>query len=273
MTVCNRDHSTLSGTLRNFHDGKDQRNTTKANASKCTHPHLVMVCHVTSEELLKQVTNTDIANGFLNRFMICNVAQDKDEPNPKPVPKKRLEPVIEQIVEVIKFVEQGHSMTESKCFMDMFESIYSSLRSPKGPLISRKLLARSAKYARMLSMVFALMEQKTEITAKHLNTALFYIRYWWKSVNYIFVSDAELTEHEEAKELAEKVYEVIFNIHKNTGKCTKTDITRAFSNKKSKNEINPALKILLDSGNQRIIQTEGKSEKGGVKPKFYRPAK
>ena len=273
LAVSNREGATLSGTLRNFHDGLDQRNTTKANPSKCTNPHLVMMAHITQQELLNQLKATDLANGFMNRFMVCNVVQDKDVPNPTPAPKEAFNAVVQQLVEVMEFVNQGQTMTESECFKAKFESIYSTLRHPKGTLPKQQLLARSPKYTRMLAMIFALMEKQTVITNEHLNAALVYIRYWWKSVSFIFENDVEVMAYEKTKGLSEKVLEAITKIHGDSGKCTKTDISNTFNRKVTSKDINAALSILLESMPPKIKQEVGERVNGGVAPKLYRPAK
>ena len=181
LAVCNRDGATLSGTLRNFHDGRDQTNVTRSNPSKCTRPHLVMLCHITKEELLKKLKDTDKENGFINRFMICHTVQDRDVPNPKPVDEGNLKVMVGQLLSIIEWVEQGQTMIESGCFRKKMNAVYSKLRHPKGA--RAPLLTRTTIYARMLSMIFAVMEKKTTITETHLDMALVYLRYWWKSAS------------------------------------------------------------------------------------------
>ena len=79
--------------------------------------------------------------------------------------------------------------------------------------------------------------------------------------------------YEKTKGLSEKVLEAITKIHGDSGRCTKTDIARAFSSKVPSKDINAALSILLESMPPKIKQEVGERVNGGVAPKLYRPAK
>jgi len=271
LAVSGREGTTLSATLRNFHDGIDQRNTTRNAASECTKPHLVMMCHITKEELLKKIKSDDIANGLINRFMIFHTSQIKDVANPTPAPKDQVQAVVNHLVEIMDFVNEGQTMIEADDFLAKFDSIYSELRHPKGTLQTQQLLARRCKYVRMLSMIFAVMEKQTLINEKHLNMALIYVKYWGESVSYIFDSEVQTVQHEKIKELSQKVLDAIIEIHNESGRCTKTDIARYFNSNVPSKEMNAALSVLLETVPPKIKQEKGVRTNGGVAPKLYEP--
>ena len=50
------------------------------------------------------------------------------------------------------------------------------------------LMARSEVYARMLAMVFCLMDQRREIEPCDLMAALAWVEYWHQSITYIFLT-------------------------------------------------------------------------------------
>jgi hypothetical protein len=50
------------------------------------------------------------------------------------------------------------------------------------------LMARSEVYARMLAMVFCLMDRRSEIEPCDLRAALAWVEYWHQSITYIFLT-------------------------------------------------------------------------------------
>jgi len=228
-----------------------------------------MMCHITKEELLKKIKSDDIANGLINRFMIFHTSQIKDVANPTPAPKDQVQAVVNHLVEIMDFVDKGQTMIEADDFLAKFERIYPYLRHPKGTLQTQQLLARRCKYVRMLSMIFAVMEKQTLINEKHLNMALIYVKYWGESVSYIFDSEVQTVQYEKIKELSQKVLDAIIEIHNESGRCSKTDISDAFSRKVPSKEMNEALNVLLETVPPKIRQIKGVRVNGGPAPKLY----
>ena len=69
LRMMERDGNVLTATLRQAWDGEDLRILTKSKAAKATNVHVSLLGHVTREELLKFLTETEQANGFANRVL------------------------------------------------------------------------------------------------------------------------------------------------------------------------------------------------------------
>jgi Protein of unknown function (DUF3987) len=80
LAVAARQGSILSAVLREAWDGNVLKNRTKAFPQVATGAHISVVGHITREELLRRLTDTEAANGFANRFLFALVRRSKRLP-------------------------------------------------------------------------------------------------------------------------------------------------------------------------------------------------
>ena len=80
LAVAGRQGSTLSHLIREAWDGNPLKNRTKQNPMVATGAHVSVLAHVTREELLRRLDDTEIANGFANRFLFALVRRSKKLP-------------------------------------------------------------------------------------------------------------------------------------------------------------------------------------------------
>lgn len=80
LAVAAREGSILSAVLREAWDGNVLKNRTKAFPQIATGAHISVVGHITREELLRRLTDTEAANGFANRFLFALVRRSKRLP-------------------------------------------------------------------------------------------------------------------------------------------------------------------------------------------------
>ncbi|SVC19067.1 uncharacterized protein METZ01_LOCUS271921, partial [marine metagenome] len=66
LRVMARDGNTLSAIIRNAWDGKNLKTMTKNSPAKATEPHISIIGHITRNELLRYLDNTECGNGFAN---------------------------------------------------------------------------------------------------------------------------------------------------------------------------------------------------------------
>lgn len=196
-----RDGNTLSPVVRNLFDGHNLEPLTKTSQTRASRPHVVIVGHITGFELREKSTENDAANGLLNRFCIVHVHRPKLVPLPEPTPDDVLDGLALKLADAIEYASRGnvhgnntHEVTMTPEARDYWCERYPHItrdRDGKGG----NLLARSEMYARMLAMIFCLMDLRSEIEPCDLVAALAWIDYWHHSVTYIFQcveDDAEL---------------------------------------------------------------------------------
>ena len=80
LKVASREGNTLSAIIRQGWDGDRLQVMTRNNPIKATGAHLSMLGHVTKDELLRHLTDTEAANGFANRYLWIMVRRSKELP-------------------------------------------------------------------------------------------------------------------------------------------------------------------------------------------------
>lgn len=190
-----REGNTLSATLRNLWDGRDLEPLTKTSQTRASHPHVVVIGHITGFELRIKATDNDAANGLLNRFIIVHVHRPKLVPLPEPTPDAVLDDQAQRLAVAIDYATKGdphqrdkHEVVMTPEAKDVWCELYPAItRDRDGKAGS--LMARSEVYARMLAMIFALMDCRSEIEPCDIFAALAWVDYWAASVAYVFHGD------------------------------------------------------------------------------------
>jgi len=192
-----REGNILSATIRNLWDGRDIEPLTKTSQMTATRPHVVIIGHITGHELREKSTENDAANGLMNRFLILHVHRPKLVPLPEPTPDAVLDKLAQRMAESIDFATKGdphgsntHEIVMTPEARDLWCELYPQItRDLTGKAGS--LMARSEVYARMLAMVFCLMDRRSEIEPCDLRAALAWVEYWHQSITYIFLTGGD----------------------------------------------------------------------------------
>src|SRR5581483_3038617 len=77
LRVMERSGNTLSPVLRAAWDATDLRIMTKNSPVSASGAHISVIGHITRDELLKRVDDSDLWNGFANRFLWCMAARKR----------------------------------------------------------------------------------------------------------------------------------------------------------------------------------------------------
>ena len=269
MAACSREGSTLSSTIRSLHDGDDLDSNTKNDQYTCSRPHLIMVGHITPAELIGKIRQVDLANGLLSRFMICHITLDKLVPIPKAATEPMIDSLVDGLKKIMNFVNTNPAMKFTSCFKSKYKESYDTFRLPKGIEVRRLLLTRTPKYVTMLSMIFAIMECKQEINSKHLDAALNIIRYWWKSVDYIFSTSEQQAAYARNIENSDKILSAIIHLTRDKKECTRTGVSKQLSGKMLSKNLDAGFKILLENVPPKIKQRKVKSPNNGKASTCY----
>lgn len=80
LAVAAREGNTLSAILRQAWDGGRLRTMTRRDPLRASGAHITVVGHITTEELLRRLGDTEIANGFANRFLFALVRRSRKLP-------------------------------------------------------------------------------------------------------------------------------------------------------------------------------------------------
>jgi hypothetical protein len=242
LKVMSREGNSLSAILRDAYDRDRLQNQTKNDPHSSTGAHVSIVGHITSEELLRHLNQTEQANGFANRFLFAVVRRS----NILPFGGDKLENHEELVDELRASVEFGRSAgeltwgEESKL---LWEEIYPDLSEGEEGLVGG-ILGRAETHVLRLAALYAVMDRSRTIEPPHLFAALSLWDYCEASVRLIFGNAS-------GDRTLDTLVEALRNA--GTGGMTRTEIHHLFSGHTKSHEIERALMTLLSQG--RALRT------------------
>ncbi|MCC7101250.1 MAG: DUF3987 domain-containing protein [Rubrivivax sp.] len=269
-----REGNTLSATLRNLWDGRDLEPLTKTSRTCASRPHVVVLGHITGYELRDKSTENDAANGLLNRFILTHVHRPKLVPLPEPTPEPVLDALALRLAAAIADATQGDPLQRDRreialtpAARELWCHVYPEITQDREGRLG-SLMARSEVYARMLAMVFALMDRRSEIEPADVRAALAWVDYWAQSAAFVFHGAAV---GDEGDGLDPFTADVLRLIERRPG-ITLSAINEAWGRNKAA-EVKAALETLLNRAPPLIVQELGESgSKGGRRGRHFRLA-
>jgi hypothetical protein len=271
-----RTGNTLTSRLRDSFDGKPLMPPTKQNRIGCKEPHICIRAGITPYELLDLLEQRDIANRFLNRFLVFWAERERIEPFPQTTADRIVQALAEDLIDVILFAK-GNYPRESKTrqitatpkardlFAHEYRAVYAKRTSTERIMA---LAARHRVYAWRFAHVFALTDLTAVIDEKHMEAAIAWTRYSRASLEFIFNSEAGARDAEKTQALASKILEFL---RTQPAGATATEISGHFNRHVSAAELNAALKELIDSAPRVVeMKTDCTQSATGRPPKIYR---
>jgi hypothetical protein len=180
-----RESSILSAVLRELWDSGDARSMSKNQPGKTTGAMLSVIAHTTAEELRRELTDMDAANGFANRFLWVKSHRSKLLPRGGHVDEVELGRLANEIREVQRFASVQTALDFDSDAWALWESRYERLTTGR-PGLAGSILARGAPQVRRLSLVYAVLDMAQAIRCEHLQAALAVWDYCERSVLSIF---------------------------------------------------------------------------------------
>ena len=251
LKIIERKDNTLSAVIRDAWDRGNLRTLAKNSPVKATGAHISIISHVTNNELMARLSETESFNGFANRFLFVCVKRSKLLPEGGgSVNLTGIMPRFQQAVEFAKTMAEMRRDEEARA---IWYEIYEELTRDQ-PGILGSVLARDAAHVVRLSMIYALLDCSAVIRWEHLMAALACWEYIEASARYIFGSMA-------GDPMADKIYDAARQA-KDSG-ITKTYIQRTlFQRNISSERIDQAIGVLKTMRKVRVqnIGTQGRPE-------------
>ena len=107
LRVSERDGNTLWPLIRQSWDTGRLRVLTKSSPARATGAHISIIGHVTKDELLKYLTDTEAGNGFANRFLWVAVRRSKLLPDGGSLHTVNFAPLIGRLTDALGFAQGG----------------------------------------------------------------------------------------------------------------------------------------------------------------------
>jgi hypothetical protein len=233
LRVCGRDGNTLSAIIRNAWDSGNLRTLTKNSPAVATGAHVSIIGHITREELLRYLDDTEAANGFGNRFLWLCVRRSKSLPEGGSLAGSDLAPIIAEVREALAFSKDLGEMRRTEGARAIWRAVYDDLSEGKPGLLGA-MIARAEAQVMRLACIYALLDRSPSIGKEHLHAALAVWEYVEASAQYIFGSRM-------GDPVADRITDALQ--HAPDG-LTRTEISSLFSRHQRSSSIDNALKQL-----------------------------
>jgi hypothetical protein len=187
LTKMSRAGNSLSGIIRQAWDCGDLSTLTRKNPQKVSGAHVSIIGHTTQEELLRNLKDTELFNGFANRFLWMSVNRSKYLPNPEPLPEEKMMGLGKELIESLEYARNKGMIKRDAEADSLWCHIYASL-SDGLPGNVGSILSRGEAQVIRLSLIYALLDKSTCIQKRHILAALAIWDYCVASVLYLFKS-------------------------------------------------------------------------------------
>ncbi|MBI2988098.1 MAG: DUF3987 domain-containing protein [Deltaproteobacteria bacterium] len=242
-----REGNILSATIRQAWDSGDLHPLTKNNPIRATGAHISLLGHITKDELLRHLDETEKANGFANRFIWFLVKRSKVIPNPTGTPQENLNPIIERLKAAVFFAQgQGEIKRDSEAEA-VWAEVYPKLSEGKPGMVGAVIARAEAQVVR-LACIYALLDLSPVVKVCHLKAALALWDYAEASAILIFGDN-----------MGDPVADRIITALKQRGGLSETEIYNLFDRHNSK-AVGRALDLLFQAGR---IEPETLGDTGG----------
>jgi hypothetical protein len=229
-----RQGNVLSAVLRQAWDSGDLRILTRNDPVKATRAHVSLIGHITAEELKRNLTRTEVANGFANRFLWVETNRSKCLPEGGRLDSDSFRSSISLLREALHFAQSTDEMRRNDAASRLWHSIYEDLSSGS-PGLFGAVTSRAEAQVMRIGLVYALLDQSNTIAVEHLRAALAVWRYCEASARRIFGAST-------GNETADAIVAALKEANRNG--LTKTEITNVFKRNKTAKAIDAALQLL-----------------------------
>ncbi len=237
LRVARREGNILSALLRQAYDNGDLEVMTKTNPLRATGAHISVLGHITQDELKRELTASDEANGFANRFLFVCVRRSKELPFGGKIEPETIHTLGAKLRRAVNSARSVREVTLSDEARELWVDKYSALSAAMPGLLGA-VTARAEAHVRRLSMVYALLDSTPVIQEEHLRAALAVWRYCFRSCRYIF-----------GKSLGYPVADrILLELRTHAEGLTRNEIYNLFSRNLNEAAITPALSYLHQQG-------------------------
>jgi hypothetical protein len=256
LRVMAREGNSLSGVLRDAWDGLTLAPMTKSNRVRATDPHIGIVGHVTKDELLRNLTDTETVNGFGNRFCWFAVRRSKELPFPSAPCEEDFSTLARKIGNALHVARRFAPLNLSASTREAWQAIYSDLSADR-PGMAGALLGRAEAHVMRLSGLYACLAGQNTIDLVHLNAALAVWQHAEASTQLIF-----------GDSLGDPVADTILRALGNNGEQTDSQLSDIFGRHVSAAKLDRAKRVLLTAGLAHCVSRE---VTGGRPRNVWRP--
>ena len=255
-----RPGNVLSAVTREAWDSGSLRTLTKTDQITATGAHICIIGHITADELRAELTATDTANGFANRFLFVAARRSKVLPfGGEEVLRNVLEGFTARLKAAATHARGLGEVSMTPAARSAWAGVYPDL-SEGSPGLYGSVTARAEAQVLRLSLVYALLDGVKQIDKPHLMAALALWEYCAASAAFIF---GDALGNPVADDL-----QVALRVAGSAG-MTRTAISNHFKRHQSAERITSALTLLQS---RRRATVERRTDTGGAPVEIWKAA-
>ncbi len=184
LAAASRDGSILSAIIRDAWDTGSLQNLTRKEPLKARGCHVAVVGDITAAELREKLSATEIANGFLNRFLIVCARRRQRLPHGGDLRDSEIAPVAGTLRQRLDAARSLSDIHRTEAADREWEAFYNAVPDEGGLLGA--VTARAEAQVLRLSLVYALLDGRDRIDVEHLRAARAVWDYAHGSAQYVF---------------------------------------------------------------------------------------
>ncbi len=256
LKVMQRDGNTLSPIIRDLWDKGTARTLTKNQPGATTRALVSIVAHVTAGELRRELSATESANGFANRFLFVCAKRSKQLPLGGQLTDHDLAPLADELRLSLRAASVVGVLSLDAPARELWIKVYAEL-SEGAPDLFGAVTGRAEAQVMRLAVLYALLDRGDAIALEHLEAALALWRYCAESACYVFGGQV-------GHPLADRLLELVRE--KGSEGLARSEFREAIGGSTPSIKIDAARDTLLRA---LLIRVEKESTGGRASERFY----
>lgn len=237
LSVMARQGNRIGDDLRDAWDGKLQGNLTKNDPMTAREAHISVIGHITPPELKRKLNTTELANGFINRFLTIRTRRRQYLAWGSLMEQAPLDPYRERLNKALAFAKEPRRLVFDTEAAAVWAVLYRLIEEGRKGLLG-EATARASPQILRLSALYALMAESPRIGFDSLRAALGVWEYSEASARTVFGTDLGDPTADE----------ILRALRRRADGMSRTEISGLFHRNKSAVEIGAALGVLEGSG-------------------------
>lgn len=249
IKVMRRESNILSAVIRQAWDDGNLRTLTKNNPARASNAHISILGHITQDELVRYLEDTETGNGFANRFLWVCVRRSKALPGGGDLHDDDIADMGQQVAIALGKATRIDLMTRDAKANELWYEIYEDL-SEGGFGLMGAVTSRAEAQVMRLAAVYAAIDGVPQISDIHLSAALSIWNYCEASALYVF-----------GDSLGDPVADGALKMIRDAGEMTQSAIRDGFGRHVPASKLERALGDLLKAGKVKkdVKPTGGRS--------------
>ncbi len=186
LKVMGREGNNLSAVIRQAWETGNLGILTKNSPARATGAHISIIGHCTAEELRRNLNKTEIAAGFMNRFLIVCSRRARLLPDGGTIQDADIMPFAVHLQDrLLAGREHKDRLYRDEPATKKWYEIYEDLTTGEPGLLGATT-SRATAHVLRLSLIYALLDSAHEIRQPHLEAALAVWEYCKASAAHVF---------------------------------------------------------------------------------------